>query len=51
MKWLRPSGREIETTDSKDVVEYCTSLGWKPVKEKRTRRTKQEMEEAKKPEE
>ena len=50
MKWLRPSGTEIETNDSEETIEYCKSLGWKPA-EKKKRRTKAEMEEAKKSEE
>lgn len=32
IKWVRPSGSEIETNDSKDVIDYCVSLGWKPAK-------------------
>jgi len=45
IKWIRPSGTEIETNDDKDVVDYCISLGWKPaesekkpVKKKATRK-------------
>ena len=29
MKWIRPSGSEIETNDRKETIEYCKSLGWK----------------------
>jgi len=29
MKWIRPSGSEIETNDEKGTIEYCKSLGWK----------------------
>lgn len=32
MKWLKPNGTEIETSDRKEAVEYCESLGWKPIK-------------------
>ena len=53
--WIRPSGSELETSDSKEAIAYCESLGWerKGAKEpaegktKRTRRTKAEMEAAK----
>jgi len=29
MKWIRPSGTEIETNDREVTIEYCKSLGWK----------------------
>jgi hypothetical protein len=29
MKWIRPSGSEIETNDLKETIKYCESLGWK----------------------
>jgi len=32
MKWVKPSGQEIETNDSPETVKHCESLGWKPVK-------------------
>ena len=38
IKWIRPSGSEIETNDSKDVIDYCVSLGWKPAKKKATKK-------------
>lgn len=44
MLWKKPSGLEIETNDLKGVKEYCESLNWVLVPEKRKRRTKQEME-------
>ena len=47
MKWLRPSGTEITTNDSKETIEYGKSLGWKeikPEKVKRIRRTKEQIE-------
>ena len=63
IKWVKPSGLEIETNDRKETVEYCVSIGWKRADEvhkpesaaintdghpaKRTRRTKAEMEAAK----
>jgi hypothetical protein len=28
MKWIRPSGTEIETNDRDVTIEYCESLGW-----------------------
>jgi len=31
MKWEKPSGIEIETNDMKETIEYCKSLGWKPL--------------------
>ena len=34
MIWIRPSGSEIETNDSKRTIEYCKSLGWKVKGEK-----------------
>ena len=48
IKWIRPSGSEIETNDSKETIEHCESLGWKKAdKPKRKRRTKAEIEAAK----
>jgi len=32
MKWVKPSGQEIETNDNPATVKHCESLGWKPVK-------------------
>jgi len=29
MKWIRPSGTEIETNDRKETIKHCKSLGWK----------------------
>ena len=29
MKWVKPSGQEIETNDSPETVKHCESLGWK----------------------
>jgi len=29
MKWIKPSGLKIETTDSDETIDYCKSLGWK----------------------
>ena len=31
IKWLRPSGAEIETNADESTIDYCVSLGWKPV--------------------
>jgi len=28
IKWMRPSGREIETNDEEATIEYCESMGW-----------------------
>jgi len=28
MKWIKPSGLEIETNNEKATIEYCESLGW-----------------------
>jgi hypothetical protein len=51
IKWVKPSGVELETNDLKKTVAYCESLGWKrkgakPAEEKpkRIRRTKAQME-------
>lgn len=35
MKWVKPSGVEIETNDREETIEYCKSLGWKEVKAKK----------------
>jgi hypothetical protein len=32
MKWIKPSGIEIETNDTEAIREYALSLGWKEVK-------------------
>ena len=50
MKWTKPSGLEIETNDMEATIEYCKSLGWVPENGKRMRRTKIEMEAARKKE-
>ena len=34
IKWIRPSGNEIETNNTKASVEYAESHGWKRVKGK-----------------
>ena len=38
MKWIKPSGIEIETNNLEETLKYCVSLGWKdasaPKKEK-----------------
>lgn len=44
MKWVKPSGQEIETNDLPETIEYCESLGWKPVK-KRGRPKKEETKD------
>ena len=31
MKWIRPSGTEIETNDEEATVKHCKSMGWEPV--------------------
>lgn len=28
MKWIKPSGLEIETNDDKATIDHCRSLGW-----------------------
>lgn len=28
MKWIKPSGVEIETNDMPETLAYCRSLGW-----------------------
>lgn len=42
MKWIKPSGLEIETNDLKATVKYCESLGWKK------KEVKKEVKKAKK---
>ena len=33
MKWMRPSGVEIETNDRDITIKYCESLGWEKIDE------------------
>lgn len=33
IKWIRPSGSEIETNGLDETIEYCISLGWKPAED------------------
>ncbi len=33
LKWMKPDGREIMTTDNEETIAYCTSLNWKPRKQ------------------
>ena len=40
MKWIRPSGSEIETNDLEATIEHCKSLGWKEKKEEVKKATK-----------
>jgi hypothetical protein len=50
IKWLRPSGTEIETNDRDVTIEYCESLGFEKVNEpkeapkKKAGRSKKEAE-------
>lgn len=32
IKWMRPSGNEIETRDTDEIREYASEQGWKEVK-------------------
>jgi len=41
MKWIKPSGLKIETTDSDETIDYCKSLGWKEDKLEIKRQPKQ----------
>lgn len=34
MKWIKPSGAEIETNDRKETIEAAVSLGWQVVEDK-----------------
>jgi hypothetical protein len=43
MKWVKPSGVEIETRDTEEIIEYCESLGWK---RKTSRRPKKEAKDS-----
>lgn len=38
IKWIRPSGEEIETNDSNATVDYCVSLGWRPAERKQAKK-------------
>lgn len=29
IKWIKPSGLEIETNDMEETILYCEDLGWK----------------------
>lgn len=29
MKWIKPSGTEIETNDREETVAACEAMGWK----------------------
>ena len=31
MKWMRPSGNEIATNDRPETIQYCKTLGFKPL--------------------
>ena len=42
MKWMRPSGTEIETRDTEEIREYALSLGWEEVKRCRKPKPKPE---------
>jgi hypothetical protein len=42
MKWIKPSGLEIETNDSEETIKYCKSLGWKEPKEIKKEEIKKE---------
>lgn len=33
MKWIKPSGVEVETNDMPETITYCRSLGWQEVSE------------------
>ena len=43
MKWIRPSGTEIETRDTEEIREYALSLGWKEAKRGRKPKPKAEV--------
>jgi hypothetical protein len=47
IKWIRPSGTEIETNESEASIEVAKALGWKRAdkaeKPKKARRTKEQM--------
>lgn len=46
VKWIRPTGSEIETNDDDRTIAACIDMGWELAedKPKRTRRTKSEIE-------
>ena len=37
MKWIKPSGLEMNINDTPETVKYAESLGWKRVTEKKVR--------------
>jgi len=47
MKWVKPSGLKIETTDSEETIEYCKSLGWKEDKLEEKKEVKKAPKKAK----
>lgn len=47
MKWIRPSGLEIETNDLEETVKYCKSLGWKEKKEEVKKESKKAAKKTK----
>lgn len=49
MKWIKDNGQEIETNDMEGTVEYCKSIGWKPMEDKQeVEEIKEEIKEEKK---
>lgn len=47
MKWIKPSGIEIETNDLEETIKYCKSLGWKSAKKEIKQETKNSTKKAK----
>lgn len=47
IKWIKPSGVEIETNDREETVKHCEKLGWTRADEKpkRGRPKKVEVED------
>jgi len=35
IKWIKPSGVEIQTNDREETIKYCESLGWEREGEKK----------------
>jgi hypothetical protein len=42
MKWIRPSGSEIETNDLEETIKHCESLGWKRKEKEEPKKKKSE---------
>ena len=44
MKWIKPSGLEIEINDNKETIAYAESLGWKKASDVKVEKKNPEKE-------